>query len=285
MSGFTQIENEILEQVAKTKLNGTQYRILLAVWRNTYGWQQKEKDMSLSFIANATDIHKKQIEREINALIKMNVITVVKEASFSKSRVIAFNENFSNWVTEDRKQDSRQVTKTQTPNEKEESTVSELVPSTVSGLAPQEIKVKEISKEKDDRGIEHNLSYVSTYEKYFGPFPLGIFKQQMDDWLDNSRFKEPEAIICEVIERVKLESPKSPPKYIQQTLVNLHNGGYFTLAAVKEYNAKFDAKKKNKGSQVIPLTRPAHWKEPEALTAEERAELEADLQKEDIFPF
>ncbi|WP_409276387.1 replication protein (plasmid) [Neobacillus sp. SCS-31] len=242
MSGFTKLANDLLEQIAKLKLNGTQFRILMVVWRNTYGWQQKEKDMSLSFIATATEIHKKQVEREINALIKMNVITVIKPASFNSSRVIGFNENQDSWLV-DSDSKSRQVTNTLPPIENGESTVSELVPSPVSESATQERKIKEISKEKDDRSSsEFNHNFVVEYEKHFVHYPGATFVQEMGHWIDNSQFKEPEAIICEVIKRAKLNEPNNPPKYIQSILKSLHNLGLFTLDAVRKHNEKFDRK-------------------------------------------
>ena len=40
-NGFTPISNEILEAVAGASLNGTQLRILLLLWRNSYGYHSK----------------------------------------------------------------------------------------------------------------------------------------------------------------------------------------------------------------------------------------------------
>ena len=68
--GFTRIANEILEAMATTDLNGTQRRILDVIFRQTYGFQRKQHELSLSFISKATKIHEKQIQRELSVLIK-----------------------------------------------------------------------------------------------------------------------------------------------------------------------------------------------------------------------
>lgn len=139
-NGYTRIANEILEALAKTNLNGTQRRILDVIFRQTYGYKRKEHDLSIAFISKATNIHKKQIQRELNVLIERKFVDVISEATFSKSRVIAFNKNYIEWL------DGIQVANPLPPNEIDTHTGNELVPSTGNGLAPQ-IKKKENLKE------------------------------------------------------------------------------------------------------------------------------------------
>jgi len=94
-NGYTKIADAILEKVAQTKLNGTQFRILMIVWRSTYGWQKKEHELSLSYLVTATKINKRQIQRELNIMIELGILTEVKPPSFNTSRVIAFNKNYT----------------------------------------------------------------------------------------------------------------------------------------------------------------------------------------------
>lgn len=136
-NGFTAIANEILEQIAMVQLNGTQRRIIDIIWRYTYGFGRKDHALSESFIAKATDIHKKQVQRELNELVDMKFILVVKEASFSSSRVLKFNKDYDSW----------QVTKKIPGNQKDTHTGSGLVTYTGSGLVTQERKLKENNKE------------------------------------------------------------------------------------------------------------------------------------------
>ena len=92
--GYTRIADAILEKVAKTKLNGTQFRILMIVWRSTYGWQKKEHSLSIGYLSKATDINNRQVQRELNKLIDMNILKEIKAPTFNTSRVIGFNKNY-----------------------------------------------------------------------------------------------------------------------------------------------------------------------------------------------
>jgi phage replication O-like protein O len=105
--GHTRIANEILEHVMKTSLNGTQFRIVIAVWRFTYGFQRKEHAMSINFIAEAIDANRRQVIRELETLIERKILLVVG-AGLKKSRVIKFNKNHEEWL-------DKGVTKTKSP--------------------------------------------------------------------------------------------------------------------------------------------------------------------------
>ncbi len=144
-NGFTRIANEILETLAITNLNGTQRRILDVVFRQTYGYQRKEHELSISFIAKATNIHKKQIQRELSNLIKMKIVTVIREATFGKSRIIKFNKNYNEWLL-----NSREVTEKLPPNGIVPHTGNGLAPSTGNGLAPQRKKKENIKESAID---------------------------------------------------------------------------------------------------------------------------------------
>lgn len=81
----------------KASLNGTQFRIVMAVWRYTYGFQRKEHDLSLTFLAKAIDASRGQVDRELTALIDRKIISVVGIGGRG-SRVIAFNKDHSEWI-------------------------------------------------------------------------------------------------------------------------------------------------------------------------------------------
>lgn len=96
-NGFTRIANEILDALAQTDLNGTQRRILDIVIRQTYGYQRKAHDLSVSFIAKGTNLNKRQIQRELSKLIERDILIVISDATFNKSRILQFNKNFKRW--------------------------------------------------------------------------------------------------------------------------------------------------------------------------------------------
>lgn len=138
--GYTRIANEILEECAKRKFNGTQLRILMIVWRYTYGFGRKDHEMSLSFFAKACNMGKTQLDREISALIDANVLMVTQESSYTKPRKIGFNKNYEEWKTEDSQRFGGQSAKKLTVSEKDgEQSANKRTP-TVSKKADQERK-------------------------------------------------------------------------------------------------------------------------------------------------
>jgi phage replication O-like protein O len=96
-NGFVRIASELLEKVIKTPFIATQLKIILLCWRYTYGYNRKQADLSESFISKATGISKRYISKELKTLIDCKVLRVVKESTFTTSRIFEFNKNFDEW--------------------------------------------------------------------------------------------------------------------------------------------------------------------------------------------
>ncbi|MFK4167666.1 replication protein [Paenibacillus lautus] len=94
---FTKVSNELLEQVPKFKLNGTQIRLILIIWRYSYGFGKKDAELSISFLVEAIDTVKRQVIRELSRLIEMNVVQVVSEQTGTRSRTLRFNKDYESW--------------------------------------------------------------------------------------------------------------------------------------------------------------------------------------------
>lgn len=141
-NGYTSISNEILEKLYSTQLNASQFKIVLVVLRYTYGFQRKQHNLSETFISKATGISKRYVSSEINKLINNNLITVIKESTFTTPRVILFNKNYEEWLLNSRS-DKQQVNNTSTVDEPINTTVEQSFNTTVEQLFHQEIKLKE----------------------------------------------------------------------------------------------------------------------------------------------
>ncbi|MDO7485482.1 replication protein [Peribacillus frigoritolerans] len=48
-NGYTRVANEILEAIQMYTFTTNQLKIIMAVWRNTYGYTRKKHDISLGF--------------------------------------------------------------------------------------------------------------------------------------------------------------------------------------------------------------------------------------------
>ena len=96
-NGFTAIANEILENMWKAKLNGTQRNIIDVVWRYTYGFKRNSHSISENFIANLICTNVRQVKREVKKLIDAKILLIESEATNNIPRIIKFNKNYDLW--------------------------------------------------------------------------------------------------------------------------------------------------------------------------------------------
>lgn len=96
--GHTRIANEILEEVMKLNLNGTQFRIVMAIWRFTYGFSRKQTKygMSINYLASLINANRSQVNRELKSLIEENIITV-NGLDDKGARILSFQKNHKKW--------------------------------------------------------------------------------------------------------------------------------------------------------------------------------------------
>lgn len=104
-NGHTRIANEILEQIMKTNLNGTQFRLVMAIWRYTYGFRRTKYEMSVSFLAELINASRGQVDRELATLIDRYIITVI-EIGPKGARVLSFNKNYKEWGDREQQPDT-----------------------------------------------------------------------------------------------------------------------------------------------------------------------------------
>lgn len=94
--GYTRIANEILINITKANLNGTQLRIVMVIWRYTYGFHRKEHEMSIAFISEAINSQRAHVNRELNTLIDRNIVKSIGIGK-RRGRILSFNKNYEEW--------------------------------------------------------------------------------------------------------------------------------------------------------------------------------------------
>lgn len=102
-NGYTKVANELLNALIRLPINGTQFRIVMLILRETYGFQRKECSMSESYIATKLGIQRQNVHRELKFLIDHNVLSVNQEATFTRPRIIAMNKHYDTWLIQLRK--------------------------------------------------------------------------------------------------------------------------------------------------------------------------------------
>jgi phage replication O-like protein O len=205
--GYTKIANQILVNVAKLQLNGTQLRIILVIWRSTYGFNKKEHEISESFIVKATGISKRFVSSELKKLVDLNIIKVIRESTYTTPKILAFNKDFDTWKCGSI---VKQVNSTSTVDVECASTVEEEFNSTVEQDFIQKINPLNKDLNKDirpkkvfpDDSLEMHLS-------------LELFNRIRGN---NPKFKEPMLQTwCKNIE-LMLRIDKRTPEDIRQVI-------------------------------------------------------------------
>ncbi|MGP4038350.1 replication protein [Gracilibacillus sp. D59] len=99
--GYTRIANELLDQIVKISLNGTQFRLVITIWRLTYGIKgKKANEISTSYFSEKTGASRSQVERELKTLIDRNIVKVLSIGK-KGARVLQVNKNYEQWDKQD----------------------------------------------------------------------------------------------------------------------------------------------------------------------------------------
>ncbi|MEH7249200.1 replication protein [Neobacillus niacini] len=160
-NGYTRIANEILEHIMKTDLNGTQFRLAMAIWRYTYGFGRKEHEMSLAFLSIAINTRKSHVDRELSVLVDRKIVSVVGVGS-RRGRVLKFNKNYDEW--QDRPTDV-----VHQPSSHNSSTSSSTTCSTSSSHNSG------TKKERTKENIKKNTRQQKTYDEDSQYFKMALY--------------------------------------------------------------------------------------------------------------
>jgi phage replication O-like protein O len=86
---YTPIPNELIEKLARAKLNGSEFRCVLVVLRKTLGWGKRFDYISLSQFERMTGILKPNVRRSLKGAIKKKIL-------LEKGKKIGLNLDFIN---------------------------------------------------------------------------------------------------------------------------------------------------------------------------------------------
>ena len=140
----------------RTNLSSYQWRVLIAVWRKTYGWNKKEDRIPVTQLSEMTEIHKAHVSRTKKELVARNILVT------HPGNKIAFNKDWQAWrelpngVT--RKKVTRWGTKvTQRGNKK--------LPDGADSKEKKETIQKKIYKAQAGELLEFYISHINPTRK------------------------------------------------------------------------------------------------------------------------
>ncbi|PKM90317.1 MAG: hypothetical protein CVU87_02720 [Firmicutes bacterium HGW-Firmicutes-12] len=188
-NGYTPVANEIIEQLVKWPLNGTQMRIILTIWRYCYGFNRKNHEFSITFLMRALGLNtsqNKQVRRELKTLIELGIIQEIEKPTKNTSRKLAFNKNYEQW--------SKKNSGRNGPEDKLDHRSDK---TEMSGLIRQKTAVEKDHQEKRFKTKSKEIIYKDDFEKFWSFYPRKVEKiAAFKAW--NTRLKEgeqPESII------------------------------------------------------------------------------------------
>ena len=145
-NGSTDIANELLEVIYSSNFNAPQLDIIYCLIRYTYGFHRKSHKLSINFISRATKRHKITISKELTKLIDKNVINVEQKSTYSTSRILSLNKNYSTWGVSQ----NETVSQSETVSQNGASTVSQ---NETVGVSQNETKKLKIETKKETKDI------------------------------------------------------------------------------------------------------------------------------------
>lgn len=94
--GYTKIANELLEALYQFNATGSQFRVMLFLIRNIYGYGKTSRCIATSKIINGTGMNKSQCIRTLNELKVANMITGRLEET-KKGITYRIQKNYKTW--------------------------------------------------------------------------------------------------------------------------------------------------------------------------------------------
>ena len=90
-NGFTRIANEILENLSRVQMSGTEWQFVMCLFRKTYGFNKSEDWITGSQIVMMTGLKKERVSEAKKRLIERKIVT-------EKRNKISFQKDHDQWV-------------------------------------------------------------------------------------------------------------------------------------------------------------------------------------------
>lgn len=98
--GYTRIVNEILDQLVKTPLLGSEFALILYIIRKTWGYNKKEDIISLTQFELALDLSRHTVINGIKNLVSRRIL--VKRSILDRQEIAySFNKYWKEWLVKD----------------------------------------------------------------------------------------------------------------------------------------------------------------------------------------
>lgn len=98
-NGYTAVANEILDNLYKFSLNGTELKVISCIFRYTFGFHRKSHKLSASFIARWGNCDLRAVKRALKKLQQDRIIICINSEQRGVTAELMFNKNYEQWCT------------------------------------------------------------------------------------------------------------------------------------------------------------------------------------------
>jgi len=189
-NGHTKIANEILEQLVKTGLLGSELSVLLFIIRKTYGYQKKEDWISLTQFEKATNLSRPTVVKTLKNLVNRGLLVKTAKLAYS------FEKDHEKWVVKTAKLVKHndvaskdrltEIGKAVLTHKRKKEITKEITTNVVRAIAQPygnsdinkviEHLVKQLGIDKLDGSIKWNRIYAQNLLKRMGNEPERVIK-------------------------------------------------------------------------------------------------------------
>lgn len=95
---FTGLPHKIVEQLARIDLSPHETRILMVIFRKTYGWQKDMDKIALTKFEIESGLPRREITRALKRLRDRRIVIIIRGKNATSMNSYRINENCGQWV-------------------------------------------------------------------------------------------------------------------------------------------------------------------------------------------
>lgn len=146
---FTRIHNDIWEALARAQLTATEFRCLMFLFRETYGWRRKETTMSMKKWADGVGVQRRNVIRAVQHMLDCHVITRTDNGSH-RPATWGFNKYFEEWDFAETSVNSDTATSVRIDTSLDATSVNSDTTTSVNSDTQYKERKKEEEKEREN---------------------------------------------------------------------------------------------------------------------------------------
>ncbi|CAM2151294.1 replication protein [Paraburkholderia tropica] len=223
--GFTRVAHGILEALALANLGKRHYKILLVLLRQTYGYNKKADEISLTQFRDKTGVLPPNVSTAIDELVEMRVLL---RTPGKYAFCLSVNKSFGQW-TGNAKIDTSKVWGYQNDNSAVIETISEGYQNDNVGVI-ETITTKDNSKRKDQKTTPKETlsrSLRERFENFWECYPRKRSKKAAEKAF--AKLNPNEQLFNDLmagLERAKTSEQWQNPQYQPHAATWLNDGGW-----------------------------------------------------------